>query len=177
MEEKKSPRSLLEWYDKLSNSYDQLYTEEQARKHQAVHKVLQGKKFRLLLDMGCGTGSLLQLIESTCEQIIAMDLSCGMIEIARRKVLGDKVSFVRAASPWVPVKNTVADCIVSISLIENSREITHHITEFKRVAVPEATIVYTVFDMDADCFGDTDLEGYPWIDGRERLCVIHKPVK
>ncbi len=177
MGEKKSPRSLLEWYDKLSDSYDQLYTEEQARKHQAVRKVLQGKKLRLLLDIGCGTGSLLPSIESTCEQIIAMDLSCEMIEMARRKVLGDKVSFVRAASPWVPVKNTVADCIVSISLIENSREVTHHITEFKRVAVPEATIVYTVFDMDADRFGNDDLEGYPWINSRERFCVLHKPVK
>ncbi len=177
MEEKKSPRSLLEWYDKLSNSYDQLYTEEQARKHQAVLNALQGKKFRLLLDIGCGTGSLLPLVESSSQHIIAMDLSSGMIEIVRRKVSGDKVSFVRAASPWLPVKNTVADCIVSISLIENGREITHHITEFKRVAEPEATIVYTVFDMDADRLGDNDLEGHPWIDKREHLCVIHKPVK
>lgn len=170
--ENKDPHRLVEWYDKLSTEYDQLYNGEQAVKHHKVSQILAGGKFRLLVDVGCGTGAFLETIAPFCEHLLGFDLSSNMIRIAKARDQSGRIDFLLAASPYLPLRNGVADCVISISLVDQAPEI--HAREFGRVTSQESTIVYTVFDRES-CTRENQIGER--IGKRERLRVIHKQGK
>lgn len=166
------PHRLVELYDKLSNGYDRLYNEEQTVKHERVNQILEGRKFRLLIDVGCGTGTFMETIAPSCERLLGLDLSAGMIKLAKARIQGQKTDFLIAASPHLPLRDEIADCVVSISLIDRSPDV--HATEFRRVTVPESMIVYTEFDLESFTSKNQISEK---IGKRERLYVVQKAGK
>jgi ubiquinone/menaquinone biosynthesis C-methylase UbiE len=168
----KDPHVLVEWYDKLSTGYDQLYNKEQAVKHQRVSQILAGRKFRLLVDVGCGTGAFLETIAPVCEHLLGFDFSSNMIKIAKARNQAGKIDFLVAASPYLPLRNGVADCVVSISLVDQTPEI--HATEFGRITTQDGTIVFTVFDPKSYT---RENQMNDRIGKRERLRVINKTSK
>lgn len=57
----------------------------------------QGHKFKLVLELGCGSGRGTKIIEKYCDKIIAVDLNEKMIKLARERIRDeDKVKFYHA---------------------------------------------------------------------------------
>ena len=70
----KNTETITKWYDALSKNYDELYGEEQAKKHAKVLQLLGNREFNIMVDVGCGTGMLLELVAPRCQVVLGMDL-------------------------------------------------------------------------------------------------------
>jgi ubiquinone/menaquinone biosynthesis C-methylase UbiE len=162
--------SKIEYYDNLSSSYDKLYAEEQHAKHQEVRRYLANKRFCRILDVGCGTGSLIRILQSNADELIGLDVSLKMIQLAKQKSSLDKSSFVRAASPFLPFVNSAIDCVVSVSLLVQEEKLQDHQREFDRVSTREGTVVFTTFESD---LGQGVQNKKSVMVGRRELLHIH----
>ena len=140
-------QSLRDWYDALSGSYDELYSREQAAKHDGILKLLECRHFQSLVDVGCGTGRFLESVSQQFTHSVGIDVSGKMLKIAKSRIFNNEVDFVRAASPWLPLRDRVADCVVSVSLIESAKSPNMHFDEFERIKARLGILAVTVFGL------------------------------
>jgi ubiquinone/menaquinone biosynthesis C-methylase UbiE len=175
----KDKPSLVEWYNALSNSYDELYLEEQSRKQKLVLELLPDKKFGLMLDVGCGTGNLLGAVQATADHIVGIDLSEGMLRKAK-SLRSKKIDLLRADCSWLPLRNGLAQCVVAISVIESGDNGRQQFVELERVCRSDGSLVFTMFHdeqgtIDGDMFGQLQVEQQSDISARERLFLARRP--
>lgn len=172
------PRKVAEWYDALSQSYDELYGEEQSNKQKRVSQFLNGRVFRLIVDVGCGTGTFLQSARGNYEEAVGIDFSSNMLKRARARTFPGSVELIRAESSSLPIKDAAADCVVSISLIDSKVNFSRHLTELRRIGKQPGTIVMTIFKEDkaGPSFDSSEIESCAEISQRETLyCVRQRP--
>ena len=74
----------------------------------ALKKILSGNAYKHCLEVGCGTGKNTQWLLTICDQITAIDLSKGMLDIAKNKIKSAKVNFSEAdiTKDWTFAKAT-----------------------------------------------------------------------
>jgi ubiquinone/menaquinone biosynthesis C-methylase UbiE len=123
---------VAEWYDTLSSSYDELYGEEQSVKHRAVIDFIRNERFKILIDIGCGSGALLQETTQFYGNAVGIDLSKGMLKAAKTRKLA-KTDFVLASLRMLPIKDETVDCVVSISTLKGDSNLTPFLNEMKRI--------------------------------------------
>ncbi len=104
-------------YDEWSERYDTARNRTRDLEATAFRKVLAGVVFRECLEIGCGTGKNTRWLADRCTRLTAVDLSPGMLSVAREKVKADHVNFEEAdiLRPW-----TFADSrydLVTFSLV------------------------------------------------------------
>ena len=83
----------------------------------ALKKLLSRKTYKHCLEVGCGTGKNTQWLLTICDQITAIDLSQGMLDIAKNKIQSDKVNFMEVdiTNDWTFANQTYD--LVSFSLM------------------------------------------------------------
>lgn len=141
------PARIAEYYDSLSNSYDRLYGEEQSKKHQKVLTLVGDKRFDLLIDVGCGTGTMLRQIAGNSTRAVGTDISLGMLKNATRNATIGNIDFVRADCSALPFRSAVSDCVLSISVMKMDHAQTQ-LSELWRVAKPGGALMLTAFHFD-----------------------------
>ena len=140
----KDERRVAEWYNTLSDSYDELYGEEQSRKYEKVLGFLGNRHFRVLIDIGCGTGTFLEKAHEIYDHAIGIDLSRKMLRIARRRNVAN-TDYVLASSNSLPIKEASSDCSVSISTAKAGSNHSAFIADLKRISRPDALLAFTLF--------------------------------
>jgi len=99
----------------------------------ALQKILQGKTYKHCLEVGCGTGKNTEFLLTICGQITAIDLSKGMLEIAKNKIQSDKVNFseVDITKDWTFAKDTYDLVTFSLMLehIEDLHPVFHKVSK------------------------------------------------
>ena len=140
----KDERQVAEWYNTLSGSYDELYGGEQSSKHRTILEFLGNRHFRILVDIGCGTGSFLEKANEVCDQSVGIDLSAKMLRIAKSRRI-PKADFVLASSSSLPFKDQSSDCIVSVSTAKAEPNLPRFIADVQRVAHGDYLLAITVF--------------------------------
>jgi len=95
-------------YDSWSPQYDTNVNKTRDLEALALKKILHQRKFKHCLELGCGTGKNTEWLLTICDQVSAMDVSQGMLEIAKNKIKSDKVSFIKAdmTQEWTFAKAT-----------------------------------------------------------------------
>jgi len=95
-------------YNSWSSQYDTNENKTRDLEALALQKILQGKSFKHCLEIGCGTGKNIAWLLSICDQITAIDLSKGMLDIAKNKIQSDKVNFIEVdiTNDWTFAKHT-----------------------------------------------------------------------
>ena len=95
-------------YNSWSAQYDTNDNKTRDLEALSLQKILQGKSFKHCLEIGCGTGKNTAWLLSICDQITAIDLSKGMLEIAKNKIQSDKVNFIEVdiTKDWTFAKHT-----------------------------------------------------------------------
>ena len=81
-------------YNSWSSQYDTNDNKTRDLEALSLQKILEGKSFKYCLEIGCGTGKNTAWLLSICDQITAIDLSKGMLDIAKNKIQSDKVNFI-----------------------------------------------------------------------------------
>lgn len=89
-------------YDRWSAQYDTDRNRTRDLEAVVLRNVLATVPFRRVLEIGCGTGKNTQWLAERAEHITAVDLSEGMLAVARDKVRSPRVRFVQAdiLGPW-----------------------------------------------------------------------------
>jgi ubiquinone/menaquinone biosynthesis C-methylase UbiE len=141
----KKPEAIANLYDALSTSYDDLYSGEQSEKHERIIETLKGRGFERFVDVGCGTGKLLETVLSRTTLAIGIDLSRQMLIKARRRINDRSAQFVRAEASHLPLQDRVADGVVSVSVSEHGPSFAEQFQELSRIATKNAVLSMTVF--------------------------------
>ena len=140
----KDERQVAEWYNTLSSSYDELYGKEQSQKHEAVLEFLENRRFQVLIDIGCGTGTFLKQAEEMYDYAIGIDLSTKMLQIAKKKKMPN-TDYVLASSSSLPLKNASSDCTVSISTAKTGPNLPMLIADLERISHEDSSLAFTLF--------------------------------
>ncbi len=137
---------IREYYDHLSDSYDDLYGKEQEEKHERILESLGKERFDLLIEVGCGTGEMLERARTNCLWAVGTDISPNMLRKARMKTRGEITDFVLSDCSALPFKDGTSDLVISISLLKSDS--THEFEELSRIAKHDGTILVTLFSPD-----------------------------
>jgi ubiquinone/menaquinone biosynthesis C-methylase UbiE len=174
----KDAESIAKWYDALSSSYDELYGEEQGKKHREVLKLLGNREFKIIIDVGCGTGKLLGLISQRSELCIGIDLSAQMLSRAKRRGIDTGIQLIRADASHLPLREQIADGVSSVSMTERGPFLREHFNELSRIASEDAMLIVTIFDDKERTawkqLDETTVEIVTELSGREQLYAIDR---
>lgn len=110
---------------KVSLFYDQFlagYTEEEWKENSRIRlATFLGKKCRMVLDAGCGTGSLVYLFTKAVlgVTIIGVDISKKSCEIGHNRTQNKKVHFLVADLAHLPFRDSLFDLIIFSEVLEH----------------------------------------------------------
>jgi ubiquinone/menaquinone biosynthesis C-methylase UbiE len=88
--------SVHEAYNAWAGSYDDDHNLTRDLDRQATSELLAGRRYRAILEAGCGTGKNTALFAQLGEAVQALDFSEGMLRQARAKLQHEHVRFVQA---------------------------------------------------------------------------------
>jgi len=128
------PKNKHNYYDSLSEGYQELHGEEQLTKARIIRDNLQIKKRFKLLDVGCGTGFYLNIFD------------CYVFGIDPAQKLLEKNPFPsqNACAENIPFPDNSFDTVISITAIHNFSDKEKSFEEIKRVAKPKAQLAFSV---------------------------------
>jgi len=115
----------MNYYNKISEGYEELHREEQLKKLELIVDYLRPKKTDFLLDVGCGTGITTE--RWGCIKIGA-DPAVKLLKKAKKGVF-----YINAEAEHLPFKDKGFDVVISITAIQNFYDVKKGIAEIKRV--------------------------------------------
>ncbi len=174
----KDTETITKWYDALSRNYDELYGEEQNKKHTKVLQLIGKREFNIIVEVGCGTGKLLELIAPRSKLALGIDLSVQMLNIGKQRRTDLGIQWVRADASHLPLQDRIVDGVASVSVTESGRVLDGHFSEISRIATEDALMVMTIFgDKDRASWRQskvTGLELVATLSDREQLYLLDK---
>ncbi len=111
-------RHVATFYDEVGNSYDQslYFLACEAPYRAEIARLTAGRRFRRIMDMGCGTGKQTVVLARLADEVVAVDISASSIEQARarcaRAGVGN-VRFLQESIVRVPLDAGSVDAIFS----------------------------------------------------------------
>lgn len=138
-------------FDTISDNYDGLNRVislgSDVKWRKKVIKMVAETNPKTILDIATGTGDLaIQFAEKTsAEKIVGLDLSEGMLSVARKKVMGkpiaQKIEFVQADSEALPFETGFFDAITVSFGIRNFENLEKGLSEIFRVLKKDGIFV------------------------------------
>ena len=111
-------------YNSWAAQYDSNENKTRDLEAIALKKLLSGKTYKHCLEVGCGTGKNTEWLLTICDQITAIDLSQGMLEIARNKIKSANVNFseVDITKDWTFAKD-IYDLVTFSLMLEHIEDL------------------------------------------------------
>jgi SAM-dependent methyltransferase len=131
-------------YDRLAPRYDRRWSfYVNATVRETIDRLNLNPNERIL-DLGCGTGTLIErLLELTPEiEIVGLDSSTEMLNVARQK-LPESVELQVGSADSIPYPDESFDRVISTSAFHYFRNPDRSIREAKRVLKPNGRLVIT----------------------------------
>jgi ubiquinone/menaquinone biosynthesis C-methylase UbiE len=125
-------------YSHWSASYDSVANPTRDLDEWVMRSEFSGQRFARVLELGCGTGKNSALLAGLADQLVAMDFSPGMLDIARVKVRAPQVQFVAAdiTQPW-PLDGASFDLITCNLVLEHVVDLKPVFAQARRCLRPE----------------------------------------
>lgn len=124
------------YYDTIAPGYDELHELEQKKKLEIVKTELDINKETKLLDVGCGTGISCMF---ECD-VTGIDPSEELLKIAEKKFPG--VQFMQECAEELPFEDKSFDVVISLTAMQNFKDIARGISEIKRVGKKKFALSY-----------------------------------
>lgn len=102
------------------------------------------RRLGFAIEAGCGTGKNTERLAAAAERVLALDVSPGMLAIARAKVRAGNVVFARTdlTAPW-PVADGAADFATFDLVLEHVRELPPVFAHASRALRPGGLLAVT----------------------------------
>lgn len=112
-------------YNQWSSTYDEVENKTRDLEKKAGQQQLSTIPFRRVLELGCGTGKNTEWLQQTAEEVLAVDLSEGMLQKATEKIQDGHVLFVQAdiTKPWDFVSGPI-DLVTCSLILEHIEDLT-----------------------------------------------------
>ncbi len=117
----------MDYYDSISEGYEELHKEEQLKKIKLISAFLNPRKNEKLLDVGCGTG--LTTMPWSCQRY-GIDPAKKLLEKAHNK---KEIEYKLAKAEEIPYPDNYFDYVISITAIQNFEDVEKGLKEIKRV--------------------------------------------
>ena len=129
-----APTDVADAYDRWSRQYDDDRNATRDLDAFVLRQVPLELAGARVLEVGCGTGKNSAWLVSQVRELIALDFSAGMLDVARRRVRSDTARFVEhdITRPW-PVDAESVDVVVGNLVLEHVRELAPVFGEAARV--------------------------------------------
>ena len=113
----------MNYYDEISEGYNELHGEEQLNKLKIIANEIKVNKDAKLLDVGCGTG------------LSAKIFNCDITGIDPAEKLLEQAPFkkIKAKAESLPFKDNEFDVVIAVTSIHNFDDIEKGLKEIKRV--------------------------------------------
>jgi ubiquinone/menaquinone biosynthesis C-methylase UbiE len=113
-------------------------------RRETVDRVVQGKQYSEILDIGCGDGSIsTPLLNSNC-RLTLLDVSPGMLSIARSRIpeeLSSRVKFVNEDFMQVPFEKNFFDLVICVGVLAHVVSPKDLIAKIASVLKPGGTLI------------------------------------
>jgi demethylmenaquinone methyltransferase/2-methoxy-6-polyprenyl-1,4-benzoquinol methylase len=111
-----------------------------------VVAILKKKKPEILLDIATGTGDLaINLVQTGARKIVGLDISPGMLEVGKRKVLEKHmektIEMIEGDSENLPFEDNTFDAVTVAFGVRNFETLEKGLSEIHRVLKPTGTFV------------------------------------
>ena len=132
------------YYDTFSEGYEN-------ERHHGYHRWLDTRTVALLrphatgrrvLEVGCGTGLLLQDVAPVAEQAVGLDLSHGMLTVARRRAL----DVVEGSATALPFGEDAFDVVYSFKVLAHVPDLPLALRELARVTRPGGVLILEFYN-------------------------------
>lgn len=127
----------MNYYDEISEGYNELHKEEQLKKLKIIKDNLEIKKSYKLLDIGCGTGFSFELFDC---KLFGIEPSLELLKQLPDKLLG-KVIAKQADAEKIPFQDRFFDIIISVTAIQNFEDVDKALEEIIRISKPKVQII------------------------------------
>jgi SAM-dependent methyltransferase len=145
MSSKKIERiSAREGYDIWSETYDQTPNPVVAMDARHTLDLLAPKRGELILDAGCGTGRNLRSIAEAGGQPIGIDLSIGMLKVAKRNLPNAPLAVADLQKPY-PFRVAQFDAVLCALIGEHLDDLPATFREMNQVLKPGGRLVFSVY--------------------------------
>ncbi|MFW9852908.1 MAG: class I SAM-dependent methyltransferase [Candidatus Thorarchaeota archaeon] len=114
-------------YDATAKHYDPRYTDIQKQKYQEVFSHSNISEYELILDVGAGTGLLLDFFKEKTQNIFCCDFSINMLKEGRKK--HSNGFFICSDIESLPFREKCFDLCTSFSVLQNVQNIRKTIEE------------------------------------------------
>ncbi|RLI68448.1 hypothetical protein DRO91_01240 [Candidatus Heimdallarchaeota archaeon] len=143
----KHKKEIADRYNASAKIYDKRYSSIQEQKYWEIFLRLVLTSNDAIIDVGCGTGMFLGILQEQHEDIrnaplIGIDLSYEMIKIAHEKF--PDIDFIVADSDHLPFRSELFDKIVSVTHLQNLPLPIKTLTEIERVAKSKAKLAISI---------------------------------
>jgi ubiquinone/menaquinone biosynthesis C-methylase UbiE len=135
------------YYDDFAQGYE-------AERHHGYHQLIDELESDLIcryaagrdaLEVGCGTGLILERVQRVARRAAGIDLSPGMLELARRRGLD-----VQAASATeLPFADGSFDVAYSVKVLAHIQDIRTALAEMARVVRPGGHVIAEFYNPDS----------------------------
>lgn len=148
--ESSKKEQVTKMFDNISNEYDSLNRVISfgidVKWRNKVVSLVKNVSPETILDIATGTGDLaINLVKTNAKKIIGLDLSDGMLEVGRKKIikkeLGSTIEMVLGDSENLPFENNSFDAITVAFGIRNFENLEKGLSEILRVLKPNGIFV------------------------------------
>jgi ubiquinone/menaquinone biosynthesis C-methylase UbiE len=126
-------RELIGLYDTTAAMYNKRYKRIQTEKYKYLLGHFTEKDS--VLDVGCGTGLLIGLLDGRVARMVGVDLSTEMLRVASHNIKSKGIdgNLINADADSLPFRSNVFSKIVSVTLLQNMPDPKATIGELARV--------------------------------------------
>ncbi|MEW7290123.1 class I SAM-dependent DNA methyltransferase [Aquimarina sp. 2304DJ70-9] len=112
--------SIEKAYNSWAEQYDTNENKTRDLDIKATIETLSKYKFKHVLELGCGTGKNTSWLLKKAEQVIGLDFSEAMLNVAKEKIIDSRVQFKRADlnEEW-EIENQYVDLVTSSLTLEH----------------------------------------------------------
>lgn len=138
-------KMIMRNFSRYAYTYDR-YADIQKLSALKLLKDLDGKVFRKILEIGCGTGNYTLLLKNKFRQakFKAIDISGKMIEVAREKLNDNQIDFITADAETVNIDENF-DCITSNACFQWFDDLGKTLEKYTHLLNKDGTILFSIF--------------------------------